>query len=57
MLLKQFVSRLWADVVKQGSNSVIMAELVFKGRPQRDHKAPTQVGAFFMRRRETSLLD
>ena len=24
---------------------------------QRDHKAPTQVGAFFMQRRETSLLD
>ena len=48
------VARFWVDDINYQSNTVILAELVLRGRPQPVHKASTQVGAFFMRRRETS---
>jgi len=51
------VARLWVDCFDYQSNTVILAELVLRGRPQPVHKAPTYVGAFLLRRRETSLLD
>ena len=33
------VARLWVDVINYQSNIVILAELVFRGRPQPVHKA------------------
>ena len=46
------VARLWVDCFDYQSNTVILAELILRGRPQPVHKALTQVGAFFMRRSE-----
>jgi len=43
------VACLWVDNLEYQSNTVIIAELVLRGRPQPVHKASTQVGAFFMR--------
>jgi hypothetical protein len=39
MKIEQNVARLWVDCFDYQSNTVIIAELVFRGRPQPVHKA------------------
>jgi len=41
------VARLWVDVINYQSNTVILGELVLRGRPQPVHKAPREIGASF----------
>ena len=48
MKIEHNVARLWVDCFDYQSNTVILGELVLRGRPQPVHKASAQVGAFFM---------
>jgi hypothetical protein len=41
------VARLWVDVINYQSNTVIIAALVLRGRPQPVHKAPREIGGLF----------
>jgi len=41
------VARLWVDNLDYQSNTVILAALVFRGRPQPVHKAPREIGGLF----------
>jgi len=41
------VARLWVDCFDYQSNTVILAELVLRGRPQPVHKAPREIGGLF----------
>jgi len=42
------VARLWVDCFDYQSNTVIIAELVLRGRPQPVHKAPREIGGLFL---------
>jgi len=41
------VARFWVDDINYQSNTVILAELVLRGRPQPVHKAPREIGGLF----------
>jgi hypothetical protein len=42
------VARLWVDNLDNQYNTVIIAELVLRGRPQPVHKAPREIGGLFL---------
>ena len=47
MKIEHNVARLWVDCFDYQSNTVILGELVLRGRPQPVHKAPREIGASF----------
>jgi hypothetical protein len=47
MKIDHIVARLWVDILDYQSNTVIIAELVLRGRPQPVHKAPREIGGLF----------
>jgi len=46
-LFLKYGAGLWVDNLDYQSNTVIIAELVLRGRPQPVHKAPREIGGLF----------